>query len=61
MILIQAEIQELQRLFNAKFVEVAALKSKQVDRCEEKLARLAEIQVRWCVGGGGGKQGHQAG
>ena len=38
MILIQAEIQELQRLFNAKFVEVAALKSKQVDRCEEKLA-----------------------
>jgi hypothetical protein len=42
---VQEEIRELQRSFNAKFLQVREVKEKEINKFEERLARVAEIQV----------------
>ena len=41
----QEEVRSIQSAFNAKFKEVKAAKQKEIDRIEERLGRVAEIQV----------------
>ena len=43
----QEEIRHMQATFNAKFKEVRLAKQKDMDRIDERLGRVAEIQV--CV------------
>ena len=43
---VQEEVGQIQAAFNAKFKEVKTAKHKEMDRIEERLGRVAEIQVR---------------